>query len=251
MTTDVNTLPADHPDRVNTAPVVAPIAPVVAPVAVAPVVAPVAEVPSVDVPAGNYGGGSVLETSLNIFSAQTGVGTDKFEAALAGALKHNDVSLINFELVTAGLKPDQAAQAKALVHAAFTETQGAIQRGAQEAHTLAGGQAQWNEATAAFNTHAPAHIKAVVKTMLESGDVKNAASFVLETVRGAGMISNGTPEVHGSTGAVTQGLTNAEFTAQLGTLMREAGNRSFESGIYGNKYQALVQARDLGRKQGR
>lgn len=242
-------LPTDHPAHPANVPPVVPVVPT--PSAPAAPVAPTEPAVAPDAPAGTYGGDTVLDTAISVFSGQTGVTADKFQDALAGALKHNDIELINFDALTQGLKPDQAAQAKALATAAFKETQGNIQRATQDAYTLAGGEQQWKEATAAFNTSAPAHLKAVVNTMLQSGDVKNAAQFVLETVRGSGMVNNGTPQVEGGASAPTQGLTQAEFRSQLADLERTAGNRSLEQGLHGQKFQQLVAARNLGRKQGR
>lgn len=243
-------LPADHPAHPsNVAPVtpVVPVVPVVAPVVeVAPVVPPV-----VDAPVGTYTGETALELAINVLASQTGITNETFDRALAGALQHNDINLINVEALTAGLKPDQAAQAKALAQAVFKETQATVQRTTQEAYTLAGGEAQWKEATAVFNTQAPEHIRAVVRTLLDTGDVKNAAQFVLDTVRGNGMVNSGTPPIAGGTGSVTQGTSLAEFNAQLAELERTAGNRSLEQGTHAVKFQQIVAARNLGRKQGR
>ena len=206
---------------------------------------------TVDKPAGDYTGSSLIDTSIAIFEATHGVSGDKFADAIAGALKHNDESLINLDALTAGLKPDAAAQAKALATAAFKEAQAVHTRTTEAAYTLAGGKDQWDAAVAAFNTNAPAHIKAVVQTMLNGHDVQNAAKFVLETVRGSGMVNHGTPPQHGGTGgAPTQGLSYPEFREALGKLEREAGNNSFEQGAFGVRYQNLLAQRELGRKQG-
>lgn len=253
--TDLNTnpsnLPADHPNNpANQAPVVPVVqpTPVVAPTTTATPVAPVV-VP--DTPIGTYGGSTAMDTALSIFAGQTGVTPDKFGAALSKALEYGDESLIDIGTLTAGLKPDQVAQAAALAKAAYQETRADIQRQTQEAHTLAGGEAQWKEATAVFNTKAPEHIRAVVRTMLESGDVKNAAQFVLDTVRGSGMVTNGTPPITGGSSVPTQGTSEAEFRVVLAEIERSAGNRSLESGAHAIKFQQAVAARNLGRKQGR
>lgn len=199
----------------------------------------------------DYTGSTALETSLNVFSASVGIDASLFDQVTANALKYNDVNLIDYTALVQGLKPEQAAQAKALATAAFKEQQTFISNQAAQVHTLAGSKEAWDLAAQAFNQSAPAHIQAVVRHMLDTGDMVNAAKFVLETVNQSGLVNNGTPPVQGGTGAVQQGLSLQEFHAELHKLNMKAGNRSLESGALGAEYQALLQARAIGKKQGR
>lgn len=205
----------------------------------------------------NYQGETVLDTSIGIFASSAGIEASRFEDAIENAIKYNDPRLINIEALTAGLKPDQVAQATALAQAAYKETQTLIQRQAQEtiatAERLAGGAEQWKTVSATFNTKAPAHLKAVVAQMLDAGDVQNAVQFVLDTAKGVGLVNSGNDPMQGGVGgngADSSGISQAEYFTKLATLEREAGNRSFEQGEYAHKLTLLRDARKLGRANG-
>lgn len=199
----------------------------------------------------DYTGNSVLETSLNVFSKSAGVDLGRFDTAIENALKYGDANLIDYASLTAGLKPEQADQAKALAQAVFNETRQQLATQTAEVHRIAGSKEVWDQAAAAFNQQAPEHIKSVVAQMLSNGDLVNAAKFVMEQVNGAGMINNGTPPINGGTGTPAQGISQAEYFAELHKLNKEAGNRSFESGAIGAQLQALQQRRALGKQQGK
>lgn len=208
-------------------------------------------------PVPDFTGTSVLETSINIFASSAGIDAARFESAIENAVKYNDANLINIDALTAGLKPEQVAQAKALATAAFTETQSAIQRASQEsiatAERLAGGAEQWKQISSTFNTRAPKHLKAVVSQMLDTGDVQNAVQFVIDTAKGVGLVSTGNEPMQGGVGgqaAATSGISQAEYFTKLSSLEREAGNRSFQQGEYAHKLQLLMQERKLGRTNG-
>ena len=202
-------------------------------------------------------GTSVLETSINVFSANAGIDASRFESALDNAIKYNDPTLINIDSLTAGLKPEQVAQAKALAEAAYHEAQASIQQSVQAsvatAEKLAGGADKWKEMSNTFNTKAPAHLKAVVSQMLDAGDVANAVQFVIDTAKGAGFVNTGNQPLQGGVsgnGAADSGISQAEYFTKLATLEREAGNRSFEQGEYAHKLTLLRDARKLGRNNG-
>lgn len=199
----------------------------------------------------DYTGNSVLETSLNVFSKSAGVDLGRFDTAIENALKYGDANLIDYASLTAGLKPEQADQAKALAQAAFNETRQQLATQTAEVYRIAGSKDVWDQAAATFNQQAPEHIKSVVAQMLSNGDLVNAAKFVMEQVNGAGMINNGTPPINGGTGTPAQGISQAEYFAELHKLNKEAGNRSFESGAIGAQLQALQQRRALGKQQGK
>lgn len=230
-------------------------APAVVQPVVEPAVQPTQEVVYQQAP--NFTGETVLETSINIFSSGAGIDAVRFEDAIENAIKYNDPNLINVDALTAGLKPEQAAQAKALAQAAYQETQAAIQRASKEsiatAERLAGGSEQWKNISATFNTKAPAHLKAVVSQMLDAGDVQNAVQFVIDTANGVGLVNSGNQPMQGGVGgngAASSGISQAEYFAKLATLEREAGNRSFEQGEYAHKLSLLRDARKLGRNNG-
>lgn len=225
-----------------------------------PIVTPVTQpTPAIqpNVQTQNFVGETVLETSINVFAAGAGIDAVRFENAIEGAIKHGDPSLINMDALTVGLKPEQALQARALAQAAYQETQAAIQRASQEsistAERLAGGAEQWKNISNTFNTKAPAHLKAVVSQMLDTGDVQNAVQFVIDTAKGVGLVNSGDAPMQGGfggNGADSSGISQAEYFEKLATLERAAGNRSFEQGEYANKLQLLRDARKLGRNNG-
>jgi len=251
-------LPAGHPDNPLTqqptptptpAPVPTPDVPTPAPVPPTPTPAPTVE-PEVT-PTFDYEGDSVLETSIKVFEASTGVSQDSFESAIQNALQYGDPNLIDVASLTQGLDPTQSAQAVALAKAAYQEARTHIQQSTEAAYQLAGGKEKWVEASQSFNTNAPAHIRSAVGALLEQGDVKGATQLVLDTVRNFGLVNTGTPPLQGGTGVAVQGLSQAEFNAQLRELERSAGNRSFEQGEYKEKLSALMAQRNLGRSLGR
>lgn len=214
--------------------------------------APTPEVVYQQVP--SYNTESVIETAVNVFASTAGIEASRFEAALTNALQYGDANLIDYANLTAGLKPDQAAQAKALALSAFNDTKGrqdaAHAHAVQVVNQVAGGADAWREASDAFNTSAPAHLKAVVSQLLENGNVEHAAKFVLDTVRGTGMVNHGTPPLQGGTGAVQQGISQETFRAELAKLEKSAGGRSYENGALGEQLAQLRAARALGAKQG-
>lgn len=223
----------------------------------APQVQPEPQVVYQQVP--TYTGNSTLETSINIFTASAGITPDRFGTAIEKAIEYGDASLINYAELTQGLKPDQAAQAKALAEAAFKEQTAQAQQfiTAQKAQIeqLAGSAEAWQEAAQAFNQSAPEHLRKVVRQMLDNGDMVAAGQFVLETVRGSGMVNFGTAPLQGGTGgagANVTGLSKREYFDKLNELNRKAGNSSWAEGTsIGEQLKTLQQLRQLGAKQGR
>lgn len=244
----VENLPEGHPAR-EAAQTTPPVTPAVTP---APTVQPEPQVVYQNIP--TYDTDSITDTAVSVFATSAGIEASRFDAALVNALNYGDEKLIDYTALTQGLKPDQAAQAKALAASVFKDRvareQAHIQASAQKVYAVAGSAEAWKEASDAFNVSAPDHLKAIVRQMLDNGDVENAAKFVIETARGTGMVNNGTPPIQGGTGAVQQGLTQEQYYAELAKLERSAGNRSFESGQVGAEFQRLRNARILGRKQG-
>lgn len=253
----LDNLPAGHPDNPATPqptpqPTPTPMTPPVAPTPtppVPPVPTPVAE--PTDSGTFDYEGKSVLETSIRVFEASTGVSQESFETAIQSALQYGDPNLIDVASLTQGLDPAQAAQATALAKAVYQEAHTHIQQSTEAAYQLAGGKEKWTEASQSFNTNAPAHIRSAVGALLEQGDIKGATQLVLDTVRNLGLVNTGTPPLQGGTGVAVQGLSQAEFNVQLRELERSAGNRSFEQGEYKEKLSALMAQRNLGRSLGR
>lgn len=142
--------------------------------------------------------------------------------ALGNALTHGDARLID----VAYIREKGGANAEHLV----TLAQGIISRveqqaaeGAKAVHAEAGGEQQWNVAVAAFNTHAPAHQKLVIRNMLDSGNpesIKAAAKSVVEFARSSGQVPVAPGLVHAGAGGAgaAQALDKHGFQQALRQL---------------------------------
>jgi len=239
-------------------PVVTPTAPVAPTVTVAPVVetptAPTTVTVVKEAPV--YTGSSPIETAVNVFTQSVGIDSTVFQNALVNALNYGDANLIDYAALTQGLDSEKAAQAKALAQSLFADTQArqatAVQQAQSTVYNLAGGEANWKVASDAFNTSAPDYLKVAVAQLLESNNVQHAAQLVLDTVRNSGMVNTqqGVPQVQGGTGAVQQGISQAEYFAEIHKLNKETGNRSYAQGSSAQRLNQLNAQRALGRQQG-
>lgn len=203
----------------------------------------------VDVPMGaNY-----LETSVNHLTAELNISHDKFDEAIADALKYGDANLIKLDAL-GQISPEQQARAKALAQAVVQHTQAEVARVTQEVHTIAGGAEQWNQAVGAFNANAPQHLQGYAGYLAENGQAAEAAKMVLEFVRGNGLINHAAqPAVYGSAGhaQVGQALSREEYVAEIAKLEREVGNQSWASPSVQARIDDLDRRRALGRQLGR
>lgn len=156
----------------------------------------------------------VLGGMLKVF--ESGVpGLDKARA-LGNALTHGDVKLID----TAYLREKGGAQAESLIEIAKGIVEHATNAAAaatQEIFTLAGGEQNWNAATAAFNKGAPDYLKQFVVSAMNSGNrsqIKAAAENVVAYAKQSGLVATpGTGFVQSGGGAPgsAQGLSKADF----------------------------------------
>lgn len=203
----------------------------------------------VDVPMGaNY-----LETSVNHLTAELNISHDKFDEAIADALKYGDANLIKLDAL-GQISPEQQARAKALAQAVVQHTQAEVARVTQEVHAIAGGAEQWNQAVGAFNANAPKHLQKYAGYLAENGEAAEAAKMVLEFVRGNGLINHAAqPAVYGSAGhaQVGQALSRDEYVAEIAKLEREVGNQSWASPSVKARIDDLDRRRALGRQLGR
>ena len=102
-------------------------------------------------------GNAVLDLAINAFSKVSGCTDADVSRATATAITHGDVSLIDkaFLRERFGVHADQAIQ---LAEAAVTEGVKARDVNRNIAYDLAGGQAQWAAAAAAFKANEPSLI---------------------------------------------------------------------------------------------
>lgn len=241
--------PVHIPGPAPTTPPVTPAAPVqpVAP-AVLPVV-PAAEPATADnvMDTGN----AALDAAINVFTTVTKATEADMVRAVGKALEYGREDLIDVAFIKEkfGANADQAIQ---LAKAAITEKAANLVRQETEVHTLAGGKANWDAAVSVYHTNAPEYMKAAIAGLMDSGKVKEGTQMLLEFARSQGL-APGAPlldnpaVVPGAAGA----LDAAGFRAELDKLYKEAGGRSLESGVYGDRYKSLMARRDAGRQLGR
>ena len=201
-------------------------------------------------PVPQYSGTNPLDVSIDIFTKSSGVSQEAFYEAMAGALQYSDPSLINVQQLTQGLKPEQAAQAEALVKAAYHQAQETRQQTIQTAYSKAGGEQQWRQAVDAFNTKAPSYIQAAAKAMEQAGQINEAVEFILNTAQQYGLVNTQQGQsIQGSFGGSTlKGLSQQDYSAALKELAKETG--SFYNIENHPKFKQLTDARLLGTQQG-
>lgn len=196
-----------------------------------------------------FTGGDPLSVGVQSFTQRSGVSADALYGSVSAALQYGDPNLINLQEITAGLSPAAAAEARALASAIFQQAQQTRQQAQNAAYSAAGSKEAWEGAVAAFNSKAPPHVMAAAKALEETGNVQGAIQYVLETVRGLGLVpqTQGQPVQGSLVGSAVQGLSEAQFRAELGKIYKERG---MNNAIHDPRYQQIIDARQLGRQQG-
>jgi hypothetical protein len=220
---------------------------------------PVVETPKVQLSTdpSSYTGNSALDTAINIFAATSGFDKQLFDDSIGHALHYKDPNLIDYNTLTKGLKPEQAAQAKALVQQVYNEQVQAVEQGIKQVYELAGSKENWDLALNTFQQTAPTWAKQAAKALQAQGnspsDVQALAEFILNSVQGLGVV----PQQQGnlvqpSTSYATNGLSKAEFGAALNKLQAEHGAEILSPhSKHFHLYEQLAQARELGRQLGK
>ncbi len=175
-----------------------------------------------------------------------GQGLD-MDRALGNAISRGDVALID----KAYLREKGGANADQLITIAEGIVQAVEAQAAavtQEVHTLAGGEAGWNTAVAAFNKAAPEALRKVVATMLDSenkSQIKAGAQLVVEYAKSSGMVpqNQGLIQNGGSAVSAAQALSKEDFQTALRTL--NPNDRQYQ-----NQRQELFARRAQGKQLG-
>ena len=188
---------------------------------------------------------AVLSSLTNIF-VSTGNGID-IDRALSNALSSGDAKLIDRAYITEKGGAN-AANLIAVAEGIVQRVQAASQDLIKQTHTAAGGEAQWNSAAAAFNQHAPSHLKTVVSGLLNSGDseaVKAGTQTIVEFARNGGFSTTPGARVNAQMGVNSsgQGLSKLDFQKA-----HQALNQNDPS--YSVKREALYAQRAAGKAQG-
>lgn len=216
--------------------------------------APTAKTETTAVDPNSLIGATPLETSINVFSNNTGVNPDVFLNSIQAALQYSDDNLIDVTSLTQGLDPTQAAQAVALAKATYQQVQQEQQRVVAQAHQIAGGQEQWVQALEAFNTHADERTRKYAKFLESEGDIEGAVQHIMQSVQSLGVVNSQQGEFITPSGGspAQQALSYAEFHAAMGKLQREAGNAMTNPrSPHYQTFMQLQQARELGKRLGR
>lgn len=169
------------------------------------------------------------------------------DRVLGKALVHGDPTLVDVAYLAekGGAQAAQLTQiAKGIVEAVNAESE----RITSEVYSMAGGEAQWSAAAAAFNQSAPQELRAVVAQMLNSASpqqIKAGAKLVTEFGKRSGMLpQQGAALLQTAAGAMNaQALSAAEFKMELAKLNPNSAN-------FIQEREALFARRQLGRRTG-
>jgi len=176
------------------------------------------------------------------------VGKDlDLDRVMGKALSHGDISLIDLAYLRekgGDSAPQLAEIAKGIVQAVSAKADAVM----ASVYDIAGGEAGWGNAVAAFNTSAPQELRITVTQMLNSTNenfIKAGAKIVSEFGKSSGMIPQaGAPLLNASPASnVGQGLTKAQFQAELVKLRADTPG-------YAETREALFTRRALGKRSG-
>lgn len=193
-------------------------------------------------------GDAVLDMGIDAVTRLSGCSRDDFIRIVGKAVERNDISLLDEAFVNekyGDYKEHFRQITQALIDKRVADTETHV----KVAYGVAGSEEAWKNAVGVFNQNAPEHMKLAVKTMIDNGNVKEGAQLLMEVVRNLGVpgSTSGLPVGNGTSKA---GLSADQFREEMNKLIKEAGNRSLESGIYGERYQELLARRAIGRKAG-
>lgn len=184
----------------------------------------------------------VLKSMATMFKSS--VPDMDLDRALANAISYGDPNLIDIAYIT-----DKAGQnaphlinlAAGIVNTINAQSEAMEQSVYQEV----GGRQVWDASVAVFNRSASPEIKATVATMLDSGKanlIKAGAKMVAEFGKSSGMIpKDGFRFDPVSAPYATQGLNKTQFQQEI--LKLDSNDPD-----YGDKYNALIQRRAVGKR---
>lgn len=233
--------------------VVAPVVPAVVP-PVVPVVPPVLQVVPDVAPESSLNSSAaldeitdpVLKSMASVMrSVAKGVDLDR---VFAKALQTGDAQFLDVAYLRE--KAGASAEDLILIATGIVEAVQAKASAAQNAiHTLAGGQANWNACTAAFNKDAPAELRLTINQMINSGieaHINAGAKMVVDFAKKGGFVPTpaGLLQVNDTAVSNAQALTKAEFQSALQAL--DPNDKQYTANREG-----LYARRSLGRQLGK
>lgn len=183
----------------------------------------------------------VLDSMAGLFNSAAAIGGVDIERSIGKAVAAGNVDLIDEAYIRekGGANAAHLLQiAKSMVQHISTVSTAAT----NAAHAAAGGKQQWDVVTAVFNNTAPAHLKAVVNKMLESGSVASveaAAKMVVEQARSTGQVPVTPGLLSPSQGGNGSGsaLDKASFQAAHAKLDRNSPTYARDRGDLFNRRQ--------------
>ena len=180
-------------------------------------------------------------------AAGTGLNIDR---VLGQALKYADPSLIDTAYLAEKGGP-AATQLAEIAKGIVTAVAAKAAQVTENVHRLVGGEQQWQQSVAVFNTQAPSELRMVVSNMLNStrtAQIEAAAKIVAEFGKAAGIVSQPAVMLGRNTpagGLVGQGLSKEQFQAELLKLDANPDVRGYETAR-----EALFARRSLGKRAG-
>lgn len=216
----------------------------------APATAPTSTTPQSTVVGPDFStGNAVIDSGLKTLESVTGCTPQDMERAVRAALQTGDESLIDLEYIKEKFK-EHAPLAESLAKAYIQDSKREQESTVQAVYQQAGGKEQWDYTNSVFQSQAPEYLKNIVNLAVQSGNILEASSVVIEFGKSSGAIPNVGNNLKGSGSPSLGALSASEFKEEYSKLRKEAGNRSLESPQFKEKYNSLLQRREAGRARG-
>lgn len=193
-------------------------------------------------------GNKALDIAVSAFVSATGTSEEDISKAMEAAYEAGDAKYIDKEFLKSRFG-DKADQAIALAEAVFEADSQAQKDLLDSVYSTAGGKEQFDACSALFREHAKPGMRAVVKSMLDSGNpdaVREAASLIAEFGKQSGAMveKDGSRQVAAAGVVPGQGLSAQDFQAarqQLNPMSRS----------YRDDLSKLIDMRRLGKQLGK
>lgn len=190
-------------------------------------------------------GNKALDIAVSAFVSATGTSEEDISKAMEAAYEAGDAKYIDKEFLKSRFG-DKADQAIALAEAVFEADSQAQKDLLDSVYSTAGGKEQFDACSALFREHAKPGMRAVVKSMLDSGNpdaVREAASLIAEFGKQSGAMveKDGSRQIAAAGVVPGQGLSAQEFQAarqQLNPMSRS----------YRDDLAKLIDMRRLGKQ---
>ena len=196
-------------------------------------------------------GNTVLDSSISVLLKGIGSNPTELREIIGNAVEYGDTNLINQTVINQKY-PQMKNTFVDITNAIIAEREQQAKSTTDTAYAVAGSKENWDSAVNIFNASAPSYAKSAVKAMINNGNVKEGAEFLMSTVSTLGIApSQGMPNTTGVPMPSGGGLSYQEMRAELSKLTQEAGGASLESGKFAERYKSIVDRREIGRRMGK